>query len=80
MKAALAKFEEKMHSVVEERRDLFDGISEETDDRLDHLISILENQTTQISTAELERNKTEEQLRNEIKQLEKYDERILLLL
>ncbi|CAF0953552.1 unnamed protein product [Adineta ricciae] len=70
MKAALAKFEEKIHGIVEERRDLFDGISDETDDRLDHLISTLENQATQISTAEIERNEIEEQLRNEIKQLE----------
>ncbi|CAF0830686.1 unnamed protein product [Adineta ricciae] len=70
MKTALAKFEEKLHRVVEERRDLFDGISDETDDRLDHLISTLENQATQISTAEIERNEIEEQLRNEIKQLE----------
>jgi multidrug resistance efflux pump len=54
------------------RPNLFDGISEEANERLDHLISTLENQGTQMDALQVERDQVEEQLRNEIKQLQRY--------
>lgn len=41
MKRHLQTFKEKMGNVVEERPDLFEGVPEETNERLDHLISIV---------------------------------------
>ncbi len=57
--------------VVSDRPDLFDGIGEEVDERLRHLISTLENQAKQINLLHTERNEIEEQLQNEIKQLQR---------
>ncbi|CAF4368758.1 unnamed protein product, partial [Rotaria sp. Silwood2] len=71
LKRILQTFKEKIHRIVIEKPNLFDGISEETSERLDHLISIVENQTTQIDLIQTERDQLEKQLRNEIKQLEK---------
>lgn len=44
-----------------EREDLFDDIGESADERLDHLISLIENQATQINILEAERGQTEKQ-------------------
>ncbi|CAF2649407.1 unnamed protein product [Rotaria sp. Silwood2] len=71
LKRILQTFKEKIHRIVIEKPNLFDGISEETSERLDHLISIVENQTTQIDLIQTERDQLEKQLRNEIKKLEK---------
>ncbi|CAF1400921.1 unnamed protein product [Adineta steineri] len=70
MKHSLDIFQEKIHGVVGERQDIFDGISEETNERLDHLISTLEDQATQMDTLQIESTRVEEQLRNEIKDLQ----------
>jgi chromosome segregation ATPase len=71
LKNELQTFKEKVERVVTEKPDLFDGISEETSERLDHLISKIENQATQINVLHTERNQVEEQLQNEIKQLQR---------
>jgi hypothetical protein len=70
LKRALQTFKDKIQRVVTERPDLFEGIGEETGERLDHLISTVENKTTQIDVLQAERDQIEEQLRNEIKELQ----------
>ncbi|CAF3603471.1 unnamed protein product [Rotaria sp. Silwood1] len=71
LKRILQTFKEKIHRIVIEKPNLFDGISEETSERLDHLISIVENQTTQIDFIQTEHDQLEKQLRNEIKELQR---------
>jgi flagellar motility protein MotE (MotC chaperone) len=71
LKQALKKIKNQIQRVVEERPDLFDGVGEDSNERLDHLISIVENQTAQIDALEAERNQLEEQLQNEIKELQR---------
>jgi len=66
-KRALQAFVDKIHHIAAERPDLFDNISEETNARLDHLISTVENQATQINTLDAEC----EQQRKEIKELQR---------
>ncbi len=51
----LQAFKDKVHRIVVERPDLFNNIGEETNERLDHLISTVENQATQIEMKELRR-------------------------
>ncbi len=70
-KRALHKVKNQIERIVTERPDLFDGVGEDSNERLDHLISIVENQTAQIDALEAERNQLEEQLQNEIKQLQR---------
>jgi hypothetical protein len=72
LKHVLQVFKDKIHRVVAERPDLFDGIGEETSERLDHLISTIGNQATQIDALQAECDEVEEQLRDEIKQLQRY--------
>jgi chromosome segregation ATPase len=67
----LQSFKDKIERVVTKKPHLFDGIDEETSERLDHLISTLENQGTQIDALKAERDQVEEQLQNEIKQLQR---------
>jgi hypothetical protein len=71
LKRILQLFKEKIQRAVAERPDIFDGVGEETSERLDHLISTVENQAAQIDLLHVERNQVEEQLRNEIKQLQR---------
>ncbi|CAF3690411.1 unnamed protein product [Rotaria sordida] len=71
LKRIIQTFKEKIHRLVIEKPNLFDGISEETNERLDHLISIVENQTIQINLIQNQRDELEKQLRNEIKELER---------
>ncbi len=71
LKRALHKVKNQIDRVVMERPELFDGVSEDSSERLEHLISIVENQTTQISALETEHKQVEEQLQNEIKQLQR---------
>ena len=71
LKRALHKVKNQMQRVVEERPELFEGVGEDANERLEHLISIVENQTTQISALETEHKQVEEQLQNEIKQLQR---------
>jgi len=71
LKRVLQTFKDKIQRVVTERPELFEGISEETNERLDHLISTVENQATQNNVLQAERDQVEEQLRNEIKELQR---------
>jgi len=71
LKRALQTFKDKIQRVVAEKPDLFEGIGEETGERLDHLISTVETKTTQIDVLQEERDQIEEQLRNEIKELQR---------
>jgi chromosome segregation ATPase len=73
LKRVLQSFKDKIHRVVTERPDLFDGIGEETSDRLDHLISTVENQTTQINELHAQRDQVDQQLQSEIKELQRYE-------
>ena len=54
LKRVLQLFKEKIQRVVAERPDLFDGVGEETSERLEHLISTVDSQAVQIG--ELENN------------------------
>ena len=58
------KMKDKMEQIVTERSELFEGVGEETNDRVDHLISLVENQR--------EYEKIESQLRREIDELKRY--------
>jgi len=69
LKRVLQTFKDKIQRVATERPELFEGIGEETSERLDHLISTVENQATQINVLQAEHDQVEEQLQNEIKQL-----------
>jgi len=71
LKRALQTFKEKIHRAVDERPDLFHGIGEDTSERLDHLISTVENQATEINVLQVERAQVEEQLQDQIKQLQR---------
>ena len=72
LKRVLQLYKEKIQRVATERPDLFDGVGEETSERLEHLISTVANQATQIDVLHAERNQVEEQLQNEIKQLQRF--------
>jgi hypothetical protein len=71
LKGVLQTFEDKIHQVVTDRPNLFDGIGEEITERFDHLISTIKNQATQIDVLYVKSDQAEDQLRNEIKQLER---------
>ncbi len=67
----MQSLKDKIQRAVTERPDLFDGVSEETNERLDHLIIIVENQATQIDVLQAERDQVEKQLQSEMKQLQR---------
>lgn len=64
LKRALQTMKEKIQRVVNERSDLFDGVGEDTSERLDHLISTVDNQAAQIDALRTDSN-------DEIKELQK---------
>lgn len=53
---------DKINRLVIEREDLFDGIGDDTNERLEHIISLIENQATQIGILEAERDQLDKQL------------------
>jgi predicted nuclease with TOPRIM domain len=71
LKRALQTLKEKINRIVTERPDLFTNIGEETNERLDHLISTVEHQATKIDALQAEHSGVEEQLRNEIRELQR---------
>jgi predicted nucleic acid-binding Zn-ribbon protein len=71
LKRVLQGFKEKLHRIATERPDLFANIGEETTERFDHLISIVEYQAAQIGILQAEHDQSEEQLRNEIQDLQR---------
>ncbi|CAF1419954.1 unnamed protein product [Adineta steineri] len=64
LKRALQGIKDKIHRVVNEKPDLFDGVSQDTAERLDHLISTVENQAAYINILQSERDQAQEQLQN----------------
>jgi small-conductance mechanosensitive channel len=76
LKSALQTYKEKVNRVASERPDLFDGIGEETSEHLDHLISTLASQATQIDVLHAQHDQTEKQLQTEIKELQRYENNI----
>ena len=55
LKAIVQTIKDKINVIVAEKPDLFDGISEDTSDRFDHLISTIESQYEQINNLQEER-------------------------
>ncbi|CAF4557564.1 unnamed protein product, partial [Rotaria sp. Silwood2] len=70
LKRVLQTFKDKIHRIATEKSNLFINVSEETSERLDHLIVIVENQVTQIETLQAERNRIEERFQHEINELQ----------
>ena len=73
LKRVLQTFKEKMNRLATERSDLFANVGEETTERFDHLISTVEHLATQVEMLQSEHNDAEEQLRNEIQELQRYE-------
>jgi chromosome segregation ATPase len=71
LERVLQTLKDKLHEFGTERQNLFDGIGEETSDRLDHLISTINSQATQINFLNTERDQLEEQLQNKNKELQR---------
>ena len=72
LKDELQTFQDKVHQVVTEKPNLFDGIGEEFGQRFDHLLSTIATQATQIDALQTERNRVEHELQNQIKELQTY--------
>jgi DNA repair exonuclease SbcCD ATPase subunit len=71
LKQALETIGDKIHQVMTARSDLFGDIGEDTIARLDHLISTIESQTTQINVLQSEHDQAREKYRHEISKLQK---------
>jgi len=67
LKRALQTIKDKIHQAVVEQPQLFPDISDDTIERLDHLISAIENQATQINILQNERDHAQ----HEINQLQR---------
>ena len=72
LKRVVHTFKEKIQQVVTERPELFADVGEETSERLDHLLSTVQEQASYIVVLQSEREQTEEQLRRENQNLQKY--------
>ncbi|CAM4859045.1 unnamed protein product [Rotaria socialis] len=66
LKRVLQTFKDRIHRIATERSDLFTNVGEETSERLDHLIGIVENQAVQIETLQTERFELQREI-NELK-------------
>jgi DNA repair exonuclease SbcCD ATPase subunit len=71
LKSALETIEDKIQHAITARSDPFGYIGGNPSERLDHLISTIQNQTGQIDVSRAEHSQIEEQLQNEIKQLQR---------
>lgn len=72
MKRALQGLKDKIQRIAAERSELFEGIGEETSERLDHLIATVENQSTEIDVLRAESDQIQEQLRKTVADVETY--------
>ena len=72
LKRALQSVKDKIHRVAAERPDLFDDVGEDTIDRLDRLITTVENQATQANVLQTERNQADEEHQRQIRELQRY--------
>ena len=73
LKRALQTVKDKINRIANERPELFNGVGEETSERLDYLITTLENQAAQLDELQAKHAQHEEQLQREIKELQRYD-------
>jgi hypothetical protein len=71
LKSVVEIMADKIHHAVTERPDLFAGINEETNERLDHLISTIETQAKQIDLLRAEHDQTREKYQRKINDLQK---------
>ena len=71
LKRALQNLKEKIHRLVSERPDLFADVGDDTNERLDQLVSLVRHQASHIENMQAEREQSEEQLRNEIQELQR---------
>ncbi|CAF3726526.1 unnamed protein product [Rotaria magnacalcarata] len=66
LKRVLQTFKDRIHRIATERSDLFTNVGEETSERLDHLIDIVESQAVQMETLQTERFELQREI-NELK-------------
>ncbi|CAM2716368.1 unnamed protein product [Rotaria socialis] len=71
LKRIVQTFKEKIHRLADDKPSLFEGISEEISERFNHLISKVENQSTQIDAMQIERQQADEKSKQQIKELER---------
>ena len=69
LKRVVHTFKEKIQQVVTQRPELFTDVGEETSERLDHLLSTVQDQASYIAVLQTERDQIETQLRHEIQEL-----------
>lgn len=72
LKRALQSVKDKINRAVTERPHLFDGIGEETSERLDHLIATVEQQAAQIDVVQAEYNQSNDRCQRQIQELQGY--------
>ena len=72
LKRALHKIKNQIERIVKERPELFDGIGEDSNERLEHLITVVAYQAAQIDALQAEHDHVEEELRDANKELQRY--------
>ena len=72
LKRALQSIRDKIHRVADERPEFFENVGDDTSERLDHLISFIDHQASQINALQSELDQSQEQYRDEIRELQKY--------
>lgn len=71
LKSTIETIENKIRDVITVRSDLFRDIDEGTIERLDHLISSIQNQGTQINDLKTEYDQTKENYQHKLVELQK---------
>ena len=71
LKRFVHTFKEKIQQVVTERPELFTGVGEETSERLDHLLSIVQQQATQIDVLQAEQEQSQQRFQAEVQELQR---------
>ena len=71
LKRALQSVKDQILNVTRDQPGFFDNVSEDTNERIDHLISTIGNQKIQIETLRAERDQIEERLKNENRDLQR---------
>jgi len=71
LKSALEAIDDKIQHAITARLDLFGDLGENTSERLDGLISTIQNQTTQIDVLKAEHDETKEKYQREMNDLQK---------
>lgn len=71
LKRALQLVKNQILGAMRDQPGIFDGIGEDSNERLNHLISTIGNQAAQIDALHVERQQVEEQLKNENRELQR---------